>query len=170
MTRRTASPRLRIALQGALLALLALFLFDASGAEPATAKKLGKRPMKKATAAVRRPARAKVTPPVPGVAGMKAYIDPVTGKLTRPTVDDTRPAETLAGTRVIADDTPIPIIQLANGAEMARLDDRYQEFEMARVGPDGKLVRDCVRGRDGLAKFQKDAAATAQPAPAREVR
>lgn len=169
MTRRIAPPRLRFALQGALLALLTLFLFDTSGAAPTSATRLGKKRAKKATA-VRGPARVSARPPAPGVAGLKAYIDPVTGKLTRPTVDDTRPLESLSGSRVMADDTPIPVVQLANGTEMSRLDDRYQEFAVVRVGPDGRLVRDCVRGNDAVAKFQKDAAAPARPTPAREVK
>jgi hypothetical protein len=29
---------------------------------------------------------------------------------------------------------------------MSRLDERFQEFEVVRIGPDGKLVRTCVQG------------------------
>jgi hypothetical protein len=151
MTRRNANPRLRGAFPGALFALLTLFLVQSVGAAPAAAKKQPKK--KSAAAAVKKPVRARVP-----VSGLKAYIDPATGRLIRPSVDDTRPVESRAGAVVVPEDRPavdVPVEKLANGAEMAHLDERYHEFEVARIGPDGKLVRECVQGSTAATALRK---------------
>lgn len=159
MTRRIANPRLRGAVPGALFALLTLFLIHTAGAAPLHAGK--KHRARKASASVRRPMHA---------AGLRAVIDPVTGRLTRPTVDDAHPGEARAQVVAAPDDRPqvdVPVEKNPNGGDMARLDERYHEYEVARIGPDGKLVRDCVHGPAGVAAFRQG---TAKPAPAREVR
>jgi hypothetical protein len=150
MTRRNANPLFRGALPGALFALLTLFLVQSAGAAPAAARK---HPKKKSAVAVKRPPRAKVP-----ASGLRAYIDPATGRLIRPSVDDTRPAESRAGVAVAPDDRPaadVPVQKLANGADMATLDERYHEFDVARIGADGKLVRECVQGPAAAAAAQK---------------
>ena len=53
---------------------------------------------------------------------------------------------------------------LPNGAEMAQLDERFQEFEVVRIGPNGKLVRTCVQGPAAAEKAWQ-----AKPAPAKEL-
>jgi hypothetical protein len=121
------------------------------------------RPRKSATT-LKKPVKATVAP------GMRAVIDPVTGRLTRPTVDDANPAAAQATGRVAPDEDPsrgIAVVRLANGTEMARLDDRFQEFEVAKVGANGKLIRACVQGKDAAQKFR---AAPAPAVPAREVK
>lgn len=137
--------------QGALAALFALCLVHA--AEAAPTKKKARATTKKKTAVVHQQ-------------GLRAYIDPVTGKLTRPTVDDTKPAP--AASRVVAptDDASrdVPVVRLANGAEMAQLDERFQEFEVVRIGADGKLVRSCVQGPAAAEKARQ-----AKPQPAKEL-
>jgi hypothetical protein len=167
MTRRIARPWLQLALPGALVALL--FLAHASGALAAPAPKSTKRLAKKSTASSRRPVRATTASVrVPGSAGMRAFIDPVTGRLTRPTVDDAHPVEAQALVRPAPEDDPtrgLSEVPLAGGGAMVRLDERFQEYELAKVGSDGKVTRDCVHGTDGLAKARK-----AAPAPAREVK
>jgi hypothetical protein len=164
MTRRIAYPRLRVVLPGALFALVTLFLVSTSGAAPGSTPK--KHRPRKSAATLRKPVKAPVAP------GMRAVIDPVTGRLTRPTVDDANPTQApgQAAAKVTPDEDAtrgIAVIRLANGTEMARLDDRFQEFEVVKVGADGKLIRACVQGKDGVQKFR---AAPTPAAPAREVK
>jgi hypothetical protein len=136
--------------QGALAALLALCLVHAAEAAPKKTK--ARTTTKKKTALTRQQ-------------GMRAYIDPVTGRLTRPVVDDTKPAP--AASRVTPTDDvtrEVPVVRLANGAEMAQLDERFQEFEVVRIGADGRLVRTCVQG-----PVAADKARQAKPQPAKEL-
>jgi len=153
MTRRNV-PSLGVLAQGALALLLALCLVDPAAA--ATKSRSRSRGKKKA-------ATTKTS-------GLRAYVDPATGKLVRPSATDAGGAvpTATAAARVAAEDLSrdLPIERLANGTEMARLDDRFQEFEVVRIGPDGKLVRSCVQGpaRADMARQAKPA-----PAPAKEL-
>lgn len=165
MTRRIAHPRLRVVLPGALFALVTLFLVSESGAAPGTTPK--KHQSRKSTATRHKPVKPHLA------LGMRAVIDPATGRLTRPTVDDANPGAIPAAPEAVARVTPdedasrgIPVVRLANGTEMARLDDRFQEFEIVKVGKDGKLIRACVQGKDTAQKFR---AAPAPAAPAKEL-
>ena len=139
--------------QGALALLLALCLVDPAVA--ATKSKKSSRAKKKASTT-----RA---------SGLRAYVDPATGKLVRPSATDAGGLpQASAAARVAAEDAnrDLPIERLANGTEMARLDPRFQEFEVVRLGADGKLVRTCVQGpaRADMARQAKPA-----PAPAKEL-
>lgn len=165
MTRRIAHPRLRVVLPGALFALVTLFLVSASGAAPGTTPK--KHRPHKSAATLHKSMKPHLA------AGMRAVIDPVTGRLTRPTVDDAKPGAVPAAPEAAARVTPdedasrgIAVVRLANGTEMARLDDRFQEFEVVKVGKDGKLIRACVQGKDAAQKFR---ATPAPAAPAKEL-
>src|SRR5262249_33724945 len=123
MTRRIA-PRFRALAQGTLAAFLALCLVHAADAAP---KSKTRSSMKKKSSHVVRQN------------GMRAYVDPVTGKLTtRPTTDGTQP-QAAAARIAPTDETSrdVPITRLANGTEVAKLDERFQEFEVVRVGADG---------------------------------
>ena len=153
MKRRNA-PTVGALAQGALAALLALCLVHAAEAATASEKKT-KTPAKRKKTAVVRPQK-----------GLRAYVDPVTGKLTRPTVDDTKPAP--AAARVMPSDDAtrdVPVVRLANGTEMAQLDERFHEFEVVRIGPDGKLVRTCAQGPVAAEKARQ-----AKPSPAKELK
>lgn len=152
MKRRNA-PTLGALAQGVLAVLLALCL-----AQPAHAARTRSRTQaKKKTQVIRR-----------GQHGMRATIDPATGRLVgRPSVTDAPGAAPVqAGTRVMPDDASrdVPVTHLANGTDMATLDPRFQEFEVVRVGKDGKLVRDCVQGPRAAEKVRQ-----AKPAPAKEL-
>jgi hypothetical protein len=162
MTRRIANPRLRGVVPGALFALLTFFLVQNAGAAPPHAG-TRKHRAKRTSAAVRRPVHA---------SGLRAVIDPVTGRLTRPTVSDANPGQAQAGIVAAPDDRPtadVPFEKNPQGGDVAKLDERYHEFEVAKIGVDGKLVRECVQGPAGVAAFKK-AAAAQKPAPAREVK
>jgi hypothetical protein len=52
---------------------------------------------------------------------------------------------------------------------MVRLDERFQEYEVARVGTDGKVQLDCVHGTEDVAKLRAKAAQAKPAAPKREV-
>ena len=153
MTRRIV-PSLGALAQGALALLLAVCLAD-----PAIA----------ATKSKSR-ARAKKKTATTKASGLRAYVDPVTGKLVRPAATDAggSPPQAAAAGRVAAEDASrdVPVERLANGTEMARLDERFQEFEVVRLGPDGKLVRACVQGPARAALTRK---AKPEPAPAKEL-
>lgn len=132
--------------QGALAALLALCLVHDAQAAPQKKSRVRKK-----TSVTRQH-------------GMRAYVDPATGKLTgRPVVDDAHPAP--AASRVQPTDDAsrdVPVTRLPNGADMAVLDERFHEYEVVRIGPDGKLVRSCVQGPQAAAK-------AAQARPAKEL-
>jgi hypothetical protein len=153
MKRRNA-PTLGALAQGALAVLLALCL-----AQPvhAAGKTRSRTQAKRKTQVILR-----------GQHGMRASIDPATGRLLgRPSVTDASGvAPEQAGTRVLPDDASrdVPVVHLANGTDMATLDTRFQEFEVVRVGKDGKLVRDCVQGPRAAEKVKQ-----AKPAPAKEL-
>jgi hypothetical protein len=148
--KRRIAPRFGALAQGALVVLLALGL--AASADAAAKSKARTRTKKKTTTA--------------HASGLKAYVDPATGKFVRPSVTDGGVEPTAAAARVAAEDAgrDVPVLRLANGTEMARLDERFQEFEVARIGADGKLVRTCVQGpaRATIVRETK-------PAPAKEL-
>jgi len=150
--KRRIVPSLGALAQGALVLLLALCLVDPAAAT--TKSKSRSRGRKKA-------ATSKSS-------GLRAYVDPATGKLVRPSVTDAPGAvpPAAAAARIAAEDASrdVAIERLANGTEMSRLDERFQEFEVARIGPDGKLVRTCVQGPARAAAAQQ-----AKPAPAKEL-
>jgi hypothetical protein len=150
MKRRNA-PRFGALAQGALAVLLALCL--AATADAATKSKSRGRAKKKTTTTAK-------------ASGLRAYIDPKTGKLIRPSTTDAGPGLPAAAARVASEDAScdVPIVRLANGTEVARLDERFQEYEVARIGADGKLVRTCVQGPARAALVRE-----AKPAPAKEL-
>ena len=192
MKRRIAHPRPRTMLPAALTTLITILAAHAALAEaPRPAVRASAASTAGASATAAKPAGAKATPGAPRAAhkhstvarsakaggglvrasGMKAAIDPATGRLVRPTAEQVQALDAQAGVRRAADDDPargIPVIRLANGAEIAHLDERFQEFEVARIGADGKLVRSCVQGPDAAAKLRAEAKAVAAK-PAREV-
>jgi hypothetical protein len=180
MKRWIAHPRPRATLPAALITLITILAAHAAMADAPRVATPAARPA--STHAQAKRARAtsthhKPTRPASGTlvraSGMKAAIDPTTGRLVRPTAEQIQALDAQAGVQRATDDDPsrgIPVIRLANGAELAQLDGRFQEFEVARVGADGKLVRSCVQGEGAAAKFRADAKAKpAAPKPAREV-
>jgi len=178
MKRWIAHPRPRAVLPAALITLITILAAHAAMADAPRVAAPAAKPA--STHAQAKKARATstrhmTTRPASGTlvraSGMKAAIDPATGRLVRPTAEQIQALDAQAGVRRAADDDPargIPVIRLANGAEIAHLDERFQEFEVARIGADGKLVRSCVQGPDAAAKLRAEAKAVAAK-PAREV-
>ena len=48
--------------------------------------------------------------------------------------------------RIATPETDLPVITLSDGTQVMHLDGRYMETEVVRLGPDGKLVRECLHG------------------------
>lgn len=108
------------------------------------------------------------TPLTPGAKqaqGMRVAIDPIDGTMSMPAADDAMQSV------VIDDGAPAPVRTRANGSRFATLDDRFAEFTMATLGPDGKPSWTCVHGSHGAEQFMKKpvvgsrAATLAAPAP-----
>lgn len=78
-----------------------------------------------------------------GSAGMRVAIDPETGMLgmVAPSSTEFVPYG--------ADPEPVRIDHYPNGMITATLDDRFAEFAVATLGPDGKPAWQCAHGRDG---------------------
>lgn len=96
----------------------------------------------------------------PAMTGMRAVLDPVTGKLTVPSEEQRRRmGELMKGYWPVQDDQPLVGQTFANGGEIVNLDDRYTEFVVIERGPDGKLRTRHVSGS------QPPVAGTAGAAP-----
>jgi hypothetical protein len=90
-----------------------------------------------------------------GEAGMKAYKDPDTGKLRKPTQEElqieaqtTPPSNNAAGARV----TTAP-----NGRKSAQLDESFMSYAVVRKDKRGKLDMLCVTGESAAHKALKGA-------------
>ena len=93
-------------------------------------------------------------------AGLRVAIDPVDGAYAMPAADET-PA-----LRVPDDDAPVAAVRRSDGSIFAPLDDRFADFAVVSLGPDGKSRWTCVHGRDAAAKFMRAPARPELPPPA----
>ena len=103
--------------------------------------------------------RSALGPPTADDLDVLAVPQPVPGRVQEP-----RQLQRLASPVRVHALGAHPCCVPAGGVEMSRLDERFQEFEVARIGPDGKLVRTCVQGPARAAAAQQ-----AKPAPAKEL-
>lgn len=129
---------------------------SACGTKPATRSTVAvKKSVPRRAAASSAVPSAPVAKPVPAApnaiaapsAGMRVSIDPVDGGLGMPSPDLT--------TELVRVDEGAPIVvQIRpNGSRRAILDDRFAEFAVATLGPDGKPAWTCVTGVQGAARF-----------------
>jgi len=81
--------------------------------------------------------------------GMRVAIDPVDGAMGMPSPDQ------FSQQVMVGDDAPVSVERAANGAIIAHLDDRWAEYAVATVGPDGKPGWTCVDGRRGAVEFMR---------------
>jgi len=85
--------------------------------------------------------------PYRAMAGMRAALDPATGRLIAPSAEQTRRmSELMWGYGPVDEDQPLVGQRLADGTELADLDQRFMEFVVVEIGPDGKLRKRCVTG------------------------
>jgi hypothetical protein len=94
----------------------------------------------------------------PQAQGLRVAIDPVDGVMSMPAADE------LSQQLVIGDDTPVQVDRAADGTLTAHLDDRWADFSVATLGPDGKPAWTCVQGRRGAAQFMKHPVGVLAPA------
>ena len=133
----------------AALAMLVLLGGTAGAAETGSCakKKASARP---AATSAAKPEAAKPPAETPaetaGQAGMKAYIDPATGKLREPTAEDAAAAAAAAAkSRQAQAARPEPVVvQHASGMVSAELGEEYMEDVVVRKNADGTLAFQCV--------------------------
>ena len=79
---------------------------------------------------------------VPAQSGMRAYVDPQTGRLVPEPADPSqRPEPAPASTR-----PPVEAVPQPDGSLRIQFDERYRRSVVATVGDDGKVHMDCVQG------------------------
>jgi hypothetical protein len=122
-------------------------------------------------AAVRRAAERRVTvtvvnrPPSgkpsvsPATAGMRAWIDPETGKLTDSPTEAQRAElaarEAEGGVRFRALAEPLFATYYPDGSVSVEVPPEMMDFAVASVGKDGKVLRTCVHGKDAAERSMK---------------
>ena len=133
----------------AAFAMLVLLGGTAGAAETGSCakKKASARP---AATSAAKPEAAKAQAETPaetaGQAGMKAYIDPATGKLREPTAEDAAAAAAAAAkSRQAQAARPEPVVvQHSSGMVSAELGEEYMEDVVVRKNADGTLAFQCV--------------------------
>ena len=151
----------------AALAVLVLLGGTAGAAETGSCakKKASARP---AATSAAKPEAAKPPAETPaetaGQAGMKAYIDPATGKLREPTAEDAAAAAAAAAkSRQAQAARPEPVVvQHSSGMVSAELGEEYMEDVVVRKNADGTLAFQCVPRSQAQKASDKQ---TDKPAP-----
>lgn len=78
-------------------------------------------------------------PSAPGTAGMRAYLDPETGKVAQGVVPNTAIAlDPQTQNALRHDDQGLEIVRHANGAISVNVQDRYQEASIIHIDKNGK--------------------------------
>lgn len=89
-------------------------------------------------------------------AGQRVGIDSETGDLRGLTTDEARALiENLIGTLNHSDAGLTPTV-LPSGARIVNLDGRFEAAALAKTGPDGKVVTECVTTKDEAERFLTD--------------
>jgi len=156
-----------------LLGLSAVIAVFGLGAGPAgagdngscTKQKVAAKPAATAAAPAEAAKAPAATPAeTAGDAGMKAYIDPATGKLREPTAEDAAAAAaTKAKSREALKGAPEPVIvQHAGGMVSAQLGEEYMEDVVVRKNADGTLTFQCASRSQAKKASDKQAE---KPAP-----
>lgn len=103
---------------------------------------------------------APAAPVAPGVGGRIVAIDPETGQLGAPSPEQIRALE-LAGQPLAVSRTDEVLREtvLANGAVILHLDGRFQDYAVARVDRNGRLVLGCAHDVHGPATALRDSTA-----------
>jgi hypothetical protein len=99
-------------------------------------------------------------PPVaPAIAGMRAGIDPVTGELTFPEGPD---PGTVRAARAAAN-AAARVFTRPDGSSHAVLNGLIRAYAVVRVGPNGRLVQDCVHSEQEALRRAREPAPAASP-------
>lgn len=92
-------------------------------------------------------------------AGLRVAVDPVDGTLGMPAIE---PAAEFVR---MEDGEPIVVRTRRDGSRWAVLDERFAEFSVATIGPDGKLSWTCVSGPRNAARFLANPVVTPDRSP-----
>ena len=95
---------------------------------------------------------AKKSVPTGGAAGMRVAIDPQTGLLIKPTLEQRHMLGTSAELERSSDG--LVIVTLADGTKLCNLEGRFQEYVVARKDGAGNLRTDCVDTHDRARRVQ----------------
>ena len=95
-------------------------------------------------------------------AGLRIQIDPLTGTLSMPEAIEPAPA----GNSLLPPRESMPVQVLPNGTLTVRLDDRFMEYAVIRLGVAGAPQFECVQGRDAAGRLLFVPGIVASPAPA----
>ncbi|MGH7342904.1 MAG: post-PEP-CTERM-1 domain-containing protein [Candidatus Rokuibacteriota bacterium] len=105
---------------------------------------------------------------------MVVGIDPETGRLGMPTPEQMEELSGLATPEIDHSSEGLVEVHHPDGSVSVDLQGRFQEFATVRIGQDGKLVFQCVDGRDNAERLLRDSgdvpAAGARAKPAAEER
>ena len=101
-------------------------------------------------------------------AGMRAYVDPATGKLvSQPVTAEQQRQATASDPAFGQDSSDLRVVQMPDGSTMMDLQGRFQQATVAAKQADGSLSTYCNDAdHRSLGQHQHEAAGTAQPTPA----
>lgn len=91
----------------------------------------------------------------PAVGGMLIGIDPETGKLGMPTREQWNQLSDLEQQRLDHSSAGLIEVHHPDGSVSVDLQGRFQEFATVRIGPDGKLIFQCVDGAENAERALK---------------
>lgn len=92
----------------------------------------------------------------PATGGMKAYIDPATGKLREPTPEDLRNEAATAGPQAQSATATPEILHHPSGAVSVVLGPEHLSFSVAKKNDDGTLSMSCVEGEKKARTWMKE--------------
>lgn len=104
-----------------------------------------------------------LAPPVQAQ-GLRVAIDPVDGALGMPSADELSQQVMIGDGSPVSDDAPVQVDRAADGTLTARLDERWANFAVATIGPDGRPDWSCVPGRQGAATYMRKPTTPVTPA------
>jgi hypothetical protein len=118
-------------------------------------------------AALNSQAISKQAPAQPSAQGMRAFIDPTTGKLREPTEEEQQKlTPQLAPSSKKTVNIPVaPKMKSGPGNAVGMsLDESYMVHSVATINPDGSISTECVTGRENAEKALTAAPRPGQPA------
>jgi hypothetical protein len=93
--------------------------------------------------------------PPSATAGLLIAIDPETGRVTAPTVEQRRALRAGFGAAEAPGkpDEFLPVERITRGGELAHLEGRFQVFSVARRDASGRIVTDCAADSAAAVQF-----------------
>ena len=91
--------------------------------------------------------------------GLRVSIDPVDGAYGMPDADATPQV------MVSSEDAPVAVTRRMDGSVRAQLDERFADFAVVTLGPDGKPRWTCVHGSAQAARFMNAPKPVPAPTP-----